>query len=400
MRAVRSLADFAQRQIRALQRTPGAPMPRPAQCQLVTKLAAYGVAAQAGVAQKDLLALVDGLPAARASSRLYLTKAERRSYTFYSRPRHERIELACTGIEIGVLLELTTSAVSATYKPQNDDPTAQEILWAGRDWEVLERLTAATLLGGKERSSPALLLHGAALFETGRVQPGIAEVREYMSQHADKWTMNFAGIGFYYLALEAKRTPAGTDAATLFQQAWQYNDSERMAALIEKATGTRPRKPPSAWLQRRFPVEYEYRAFDVPSPRLVSLCGSLEAMSNDQLLAVCLLATYRSNGPYADFLLRWRNYATHFHGYFAGLHVLTTSTERYPGREYHYEREAEVRALGLPFHLLHESDEAVIATVLPPGSPSIFLLDRTGTVVYQGELDSVEVWDVLASVSA
>jgi hypothetical protein len=397
---VGTLAEFAQRQIRALQHTPGAPMPRPAQCQLVTKVAAYGVAAHAGVALKDFLAVVDDVPAARASSRLYLTKAERRSYTFYSRLRHERIELVSSGIEIGVLLEPTTSAISATYQPRNNDPTAQEILWAGRDFSVLERLTAATLSNGRERGSPALLFHGAALCEAGRVKAGMSEIREYMGRYARDWTMNFAGIGFYYLALEAKRQPTGEDSAALFQKAWESDGSERMAALIEKATGVRPRKPPSAWLQRRFPVEYAYTSFDVPNPRQVALRAALDAMSNDQLLAVCLLATYRSNGPYADFLMRWRNYAAYFRDYFAGLHVLTTVRDRYPGREYHYAREAEVRALGVPFHLLHEHDAAVIGAILPRGSPSIFLLDRTGTVVYQGELDSVEVWDVLASVSA
>ena len=396
--AVGSLAEFAQRQIRALRRTPGAPMPRPAQCQLVTKIAGHGVAARAGVAQKDFLAVVDGLPAAQAPSRLHLTKAEQRSYSFYSRPRHEVIELTCTGIEIGVLLEPTTSAIRATYRPQNNDPTAQEILWAGRDWEVLERLTAETMAGGKQRDTPALLFHGAALYETGRPQPGISEIREYLEQHASKWTMNFTGIGLYYAALEAKGHDQ-PNAAALFQQAWEYNDSDRMAGLIEKATGARPKPPPSQWLQRRFAVDYAYTTFDVAEPQTVSLAAALDAMSNDQLLAVCLLANYRSNGPYADFLLRWRNYASYFRDFFAGLHVLTTRTERYPDREYHYEREAEVRALGHPFHLLHEHDEAVIRTILPPGSPAVFLVDRTGTVVYQGELDAVEVWDVLASVS-
>lgn len=392
-----ALSEFAQRQIRRLQRTPGAPMPRAAQCQLVTKIAAHGVAAQAGVAQKDFLALVDGAPAARAPSRLYLTKAEHRSYTFYSRPRHELLELSCTGIEIGVLLEPTTNAIRATYKPENNDPTAQEILWAGRDWDFLERLTAATMAGGKERETPALLFHGAALYETGRPAPGLAEIREYLTQHARKWTMNFTGVGFYYMALEAKKD-GSTNAAALFQQAWEYNDSETMAVRIEKVTGVRPKPPPSLWLQRRFP-DYAYRSFDEPSPRTIALSEALRPMTNDQLLCVCLLASYRSNGPYADFLLRWRNYATHFPAFFAGLHVLTTKTERYPDREYHYEREAEVRALGHPFHLLHEHDEGVVGTILPPGSPAIFLLDRTGTVVYQGHLDAVEVWDALASVS-
>jgi hypothetical protein len=393
------VADFAQSQIRALERTPGAPLPRPAQCQIVTRIAGHGVAARAGVARKDFLAAVDGQPAARVGSRLYLASAPQRSYTFYSRPRHERIELVVTGVDIGVRVEPTTPAVRASYKPEELDPSALEILWAGRDFEALERLTAGTMAGGRQRDTPALLFHGAALYETGRREPGLAEVREYLAQHARKWTLNFSGIARYYLALEARRRGNGAEAASALQSAWECSPSDRMAELIEKETGARPLRPPSRWLQRRFP-KYAYTSFEVDEPRVVSLAQALEAMHNDRLLAVCLLASYRSNGPYADFLMRWRNYATYLRDFFSGLHVLTSRRERHPGREYHYQREAEVRTLELPFHLLHEHDEAVTRAVVPPGSPAIFLLDRTGTVVYDGPLDSVDVWDALASVSA
>lgn len=393
------VSEFAQSQIKAIERTPGAPLPRPAHCQIVTRIASHGVAARAGVARKDFLAAVDGQPAARVDSRLYLASVPQRAYRFYSRSRHELIELLATGIEIGVLLEPTTPAVRASYKPGELDASALEILWAGRDFEALEQLTAKTLAGGRHRDSPALLFHGAALYESGRLEAGFAEVREYLVEHAQKWTMNFSGIARYYAAREARRRGNEPDAASSLSSAWEYHPSERMAELIERQTGARPRKPASRWLQRRFP-DYAYASFEVDEPRMVTLAGSLEAMHNDQLLAVCLLARYRSNGPYADFLMRWRNYATHLRDFFSGLHVLTSRKERHPGREYHYEREAEVRALELPFQLLHEHDEGVAAAVRPPGSPAIFLLDRTGTVVYEGGLDPVDVWDALASVSA
>lgn len=393
------VAEFALSQIKGLQRTPGAPMPRPAQCHIVKKIASHGVAAQAGVAQKDFLSAVDGQPAARLSPRLHTTRAEQRTYTFYSRPRHELIELLATGVEVGVLLEPTTPAIRATYVPTNPDPTALEILWAGRDWEALLDLSAKTLAAGKDRNDPALLFHGAALYEMGRPDAGAAEAGEFLTQYGPNWTMNFSGIARYYAGLEARRRGREQDAFQIWKTAFEYNSSERMAELIEKQAGERPVEPPSRWLQRSFP-EYAYPSFEVPESRMVTLAGALEPMTNDQLLAVCLLASYRSNGPYADFLLRWRNYATWLRDFFAGLHVLTNRKERYPGREYHYEREAEVRALGHPFHLLHEHDEGIVMQILPPGSPTIFLLDRTGTIVYEGQLDGVDVWDALASVSA
>lgn len=394
------IAAFAKSQIKALQRTPGAPMPRPAQCQIVTRIASHGVAAQAGVAQKDFLAEVDGQPASRAGSSLYKSAAEERRYCFYSRPRHERIELVTSGLDPGVELQPTTPAIRATYDPRNNDPTAQEILWENRDWEALEELTAKSLAVASARESPALLFHGVALWETGRQKSGMPEILEYLLKFSSNWTMNFGGVARYYAALHARSEGREEHAATLFQQAWDYNTSNRMAELIEKATRRRPEKPASLWLQRRFPVDYAYPTFEVEPSRTVSLSESLAAMTNDQLLCVCLLASYRSNGPYSSLLQRWRNYATYMGEFLAGLHVLTLDPQRHPNREFHYECEARVRAVGRPFHLLHEHDMGVVRVIEPNSSPRVFLLDRTGIVVYEGDLDSVDIWDALASVSA
>ena len=121
----------------------------------------------------------------------------------------------------------------------------------------------------------------------------------------------------------------------------------------------------------------------------------LAAMAPHQLLCVCLLANYRSNGPYYDFLNRYHNFATYFAPYLAGLHVITAEPKRYADRAAHYEREAEVRALPLPFELLLEEGE-VVSALMPTGSPFILLLDRQGTIVYEGELEGVEWWDTLA----
>lgn len=394
------IAEFALSQIKALQRTPGAPMPRPAQCQIATRIASHGIAAQAGVAHKDFLSEVDGQPASRAGSSLYRTVGEERRLAFYSRSRHERIELVTSGLDPGVELQLTTPAIRATYDPRNNDPTAQEILWENRDWEALEEVAAKSLAVASARESPALLFHGAALYETGRQKSGIAEILDYLLKYSQNWTMNFGGVARYYAALQARSEGRGEHAATLFQQAWEYNSSDRMADLLEKATKKRPEKPAAQWLQRRFPVDYTYTTFDVEPSQAVSLSGSLAAMTNDQLLCVCLLASYRSNGPYSSLLQRWRNYATYMGEFLAGLHVLTLDPKRHPNREFHYECEARVRAVGRPFHLLHEADMGVVGAIEPRSSPRVFLLDRTSTIVYEGDLDSVDVWDALASVSA
>jgi hypothetical protein len=119
-------------------------------------------------------------------------------------------------------------------------------------------------------------------------------------------------------------------------------------------------------------------------------------MAPHQLFCVCLLASYRSNGPYYDFLGRYHNFATHFGPFLAGMHAVTTEARRYPNRAYHYEREDEVRVLPLPFEVLLEQGE-VVRALNPSGSPFVLLLDRQGTIVYEGDLDVVDWWEALAA---
>jgi hypothetical protein len=52
----------------------------------------------------------------------------------------------------------------------------------------------------------------------------------------------------------------------------------------------------------------------------------------------------------------------------------------------HNAREDEVRALPVPFEVLLERGE-VVGALDPSGSPFVLLLDRQGTIVYEGPLD-------------
>jgi hypothetical protein len=132
---------------------------------------------------------------------------------------------------------------------------------------------------------------------------------------------------------------------------------------------------------------------------LVSLDSTLARLGPGQLLAVCLLASYRGNGPYDDFMRRYLHYATWFSRFLPGLHVVTMEKERYPDRPHYFEAEDEVRGASLPLELLLE-DGQLSATVRQTGSPFIVLLDRSRRVRYEGELASVDLWDTLAALSA
>jgi hypothetical protein len=390
--------EFIRAQVRELKRTPNVRLPRPAQCMIVTKLAPHSLAGHAGVAVKDLLVSLDGEPAASLSPQTYAHARDEHHWVFYSRPRHELVLLHATGIEPGVSLQLTTDAIKERYDPARSSPSELECLWEARDWAALEKLSQSTLAaGGKDRDTPALVFLGGALLETGR-REGAALVDQYMRTFAPHWTMNFAGIGCYYQALEMLARGEKEPGTRLLHAAFERNPCARLADALQKHTGTRPPLEEPRWLGRAFPVDYHLPRLEAPG-ETVSLDGTLAGLGPDQLLAVCLLASYRGNGPYNDFMLRYLHYARWFSRFLPGLHVVTREKARYPDRPHYFEAEDEVRGASLPMELLLEDGE-LSAAVRQTGSPFIMLLDRARRVRYEGELASVDLWNTLATVSA
>ena len=388
---------FIRGQVKALNRTPNVRLPKPSQCMIVTKLAPQSLAGHAGVSLKDLLVSLDGEPAASLSPRTWELRKDEHRWVFYSRSRHELVELVATGIEPGVALQLTTDAIKERYVPGRSSPTELEALWEARDWAALERLSSATLAArGKDRDTPALMFLGGALVETGRRVEGQALVDEYMKSFAPHWTMNFTGIGIYYQALETLARGQKEPGKRLLHKAFEYDRCPRLADALARHTGTRPPLEEPLWLGRPFPVDYHLPRLDAAGER-VSLDGTLSSLGPEQLLAVCLLASYRGNGPYNDFMSRYRHYATWFSRFLPGLHVVTMERERYPDRPHYFEAEDEVRAASLPMELLLEGGE-LSAAVGQRGSPFVVLVDRKRRVRYEGELASVELWDTLAAL--
>jgi hypothetical protein len=388
------LTAFIQGQIKSLACEPSGRVPRPAGCFVVEKVAKRCVAASAGIAPGDLLSLFDGSPATRESPQLHDHRGSKRLYSFYSKHRHEQVELATTGIAIGAELDYTAEAVHARFKPADPDLLALERLWELGDCAALLELSRATLAAKGNEGTPALLFEGVGLWESGEYQPGLGRIQQYVARYGRDWTMNFQAIGMHYFGLEALRTGHRDVGLAKLRDAFQYSPLESTADAIAEITGVRPPMKLPLWTGRAFPADYSLPTLE-GEKKTVSLGETLRAMAPHQLLGVCVLATYRSNGPYYELLGRWRNYATWFAPFLAGLHVITAEPNRYPDRSLHYEREDELRALPLPFELLIEQGE-VMTAVAARYSPFVVLLDADGTVVCEGELEPVELWDALA----
>jgi len=390
--------EFIREHIKDLKRTPNVRLPKPAQCMIVTQIAPRSLAGHAGIAAKDLLVSLDGEPAAGLLPQTYLYRSQEHRWVFYSRSRHELIELHATGIEPGVTLQLTTDAIKERYDPKKGSPSDLGALWESRDWAALEKLSQSTLSAyGNDRDTPALLFLGASLFERGQREKGRALVSEYQDRYAPHWTMNFNGIGYYYQALHLLERGERERGLSLLYTAFEHDRCLRLAEAVEKHTGERPALEEVLWLGKSFPASYRLPRLEAPGEE-VGLADALSTLGPGELFAVCLLATYRGNGPYNDFMMRYHNYSTWFAPFLKGLHVVTMEPERRADRAHYFRGEDAVREAGLPMELLLEAGE-VTDVIQQTGSPFVVLLDRDGRVRGEGELPSVDLWNTIAAVS-
>jgi hypothetical protein len=389
------LEAFIESHVKGLRRESAPSPPRPVTCLAVKRVAKACVAKRAGVVAGDLLAMVDRSPASRQSPKLYDDRTAKRLLSFYSRARRELVELETTGIEIGVELDHTAEGIRSRFKANNVDLKALERLWELGDCKALLELCRAALQQQAWQETPVLLFEGVGLWEAGQYAQGLERINGYLSRYGSNWTMNFAAIGIHYLGLELLRQGDKEAGLAKLQRGFDYFPTASTAEVIAEITGVKPPVGVPRWLGRAFPADYSLPTIE-GERKSVSLATALQAMAAQQLLCVCLLASYRSNGPYYDLLNRLHNFLTWFAPYLAGVHVLTTKAERYPDRPYHYAREDELRALPVAFEVLLE-DGAVVQALEPSGSPFVLLVRRDGTIACEGDLDTVDFWDALAS---
>lgn len=376
-------------------------------CLEVEDVAEGSTAWAAGVRPRDLLVAIDARPAALAGEAALQEFRRDRNLEFASLLREERIELVSDPFPVGVRLRPTVRAIHDRFDPRDPDPQQLKILWEVGAFEILLDLTGRVIRGGgggllarfarprpsQDRNTPLLVLKGAALFETGDQREGARLTSEYMEQYAHYWTQDFTAIGTFYQGRSALARGERRAAAAAFHEAFAAFPCERIAKAIEKLTGERPlqQKPRQG---RRFPCDYALPSLVAPG-RTVALTAALGALRQDQLLTVCLLATYRGNGPYSEFIEHYAALRRTTGGLLADLHVITMVPDRRPDRPHWYAAEDDARAAGLPLDVLLDGTGAVTMALDPHGSPDILMLGGDGTILHEGYPDELAIWTCL-----
>jgi hypothetical protein len=394
-------------------RRAGSPPSNPLECLEVDDVAPTSIAAKAGVKVGDLLVRIEDMPATRVDLDSMLATDDHYDYTFYSPSSASSLRLRASGAPIGMNLTPSTETIKEQFRTEPGDWGDLLTLWYRGAWDALERAAAPFVprgvLGGlrglfgkaPKRNTPALVMLGATLCETGRQKEGVKLIREYQDNYVRDWTMDFAGLASYYLGREAWELGDQDTALQLFEEACADNYCDRIADGIEELTGERPVAADESSLEgQEFPLDYDLP--DDRGKRRISLASSLSAMNDRQLLVVCLLGDYRTNGPYFGLMRSYHRWAVHFPAHFAPMHVITENAKLGSSHseaiEHWLGAEKAARQAGIPLFVLDDADGLVGGAIDPPGSPHALIVDRHGKVLFGGIFDEVDMWNCFAKV--
>ena len=390
--------------------------PRPATDRMfvVGRVASPSVAAALGVVPGWRI----WLPDSDAGSGLLdpdLPPADSRRYAVFPAGGQAPFVATTTAIPAGMQLLRSPQNIVANYDPLAPSGPALLDLWQQGRYAQLEHLTLLTLTGrGQDETAPngtlaqiltaqgprpldpeALVLYGAALYETERRTEGMRWMSEYATRHAGGSSAVYTAIPHLYRGLEALRQGRAEAAADLFLKAYWLGWLPRAESRYLEIRGA---SPPLTWVGRAFP---DYDLAEIPSGEQVNLSTVCSALPPGRFVAACVMGSHRANLDYDAVVRRF----TRFHlglgdrspvG-LAELHVVTVEPSRVRDHPEYHAAEDQARAAGLPIRVLQDPRAVVHRAVRPSTLPTVFLIDPKGICVHQGTLRSWELWNALAA---
>jgi len=362
--------------------------PKIPDCVTVMSIAPFSPAAGFGIRPGDLVSRINDRPAS-SGSRVALAGVTQ--CTIHSKARGDLEISAPNQIGLGVRVRRPATAIMREYK---GEPEAWIELWAQHEFELVRQLCGTKVKGlFKSKKTPAVVMHGAALYELGYRDEGIAIVTEYLQEQASLWGPEYGAVALLYVALH--QYAQGQDGLENLVRAYAAMPLPRIAAEIQRVTGQWPPKSNHRLLGREFPLQYELPRCGKAG--MTSLRGSIGQMRPGQMMLVCLMGHERTSSLYVDWMDRYCRYYDSFFPFVAGMHVITDHAQA-QGRETALDGDAAFS--NTPWELLSDRQGKVGDAVGVFGVPVLFAVDRGGIVRWQGPpATCADVWEALVEVA-
>lgn len=370
-------------------------------CVEVVEVAPRCPAQACGVEPGHLIVSINGRPVGAYQE----WPQEPRRFLVYDRADQSQTEFTLRPVDPGIRYELTPEAVISRFRPESHVPEELVRLWESGRFKELEQLSLKGLRHfGKSGlwdrivkrppvvDSPLTLLFGGALFEQGEVESGWQWIELYRDEFLTHWTLDYYAIVSFYEALLYHHENQMEAAIERLEQSYSEHPFDRTARLYQSWTGSAPPERPSM-VGQEFPLGFNLPV--VGGQNALVLYELAQALPEDKLLCFCLMASYRGNGPYNDFM-RWYRLNYPLLEQVVGEFIMVTmETHKREDRPHWFEEEDRLVAEGIPLRTLLD-DGALAEAVGQAAAPELYLVDRNGGVhVHHSHLGDTHLWTAL-----
>lgn len=230
-------------------------------------------------------------------------------------------------------------------------------------------------------------------------------VEAHFDSSGDSGMMSMFAAMAYTRSMLAENIDDPANAVRHIEHAIEMSpEIEILYRRLAHLTGSTATVPPSPYLGMKptydLPQHDPSRRF-IQSEGQVSLQEKLNKLNSGEFLLVCVMASYRTNGPYIEGFERAHIPLSRLRGIFRGVHVITSwdaATSRDLKRPI---MEPRLEKSGVDIRVLYDVDGTVDEQLSLISAPTNLVIDHRGVIVADGWLgDDKVLWDALASRNA
>lgn len=334
---------------------------------------------------------------------------EKTKYKFYSKESHNYIDIEIDPLPLGIVAEPSTKNILLNQK--NGDFTnwgVFRLLWKRREWDALYQAsktiyldnTAARIIRKVFKNyfeNAGMLYRGVAEYELGNEEYGIELISRFIDKHLYSYESYEHAIAFFYAAKWCELIGDEDDIEHWLSEADRSNN------------GTFERITQEVYLKglEPYPSRYHLHGEQFPANDLlvkldssdtVTIHNYLFDMNKGELLPICVMPSYRGNGPYNDALGCYASIYQYISNRLLPLKVILDTTELAKGEEWRCSNEEYIKENNIGIELLFDEDSVISKVLKLEFSPVFFILNQDGRIVYEGTLrHGFDYWEILGS---
>lgn len=378
---------------------------------LISEVAPNSPAYLIGMREGDYLISIDGKNVRNQTSLEELEPSEQHRYVIYSSKNQTLTQFSIDPVPLGIMIVPTSYQIVEQLHIWNFDSWDElRLLWERGDWDALLKASNRLSFDGLRSMilrlffknfgyTAAMVYKGAALFELGHEKIGIELINNIVSRNLDRYETQEHAIAFYYLAKWHALIDERNQSRKYLAEAEYYNSGD-FGKISEEArnAGIAPNTNRYDWLSKTFPTDYSLPI--VGCNEMITLSDSLNNMDNDQLLPVCVMPSYRGNGPYNSALLCYKKIFPYLDQKLLPIQIIADNITDDSSENWRYSEESELEKSNIPFNRLYDENLVVSSALKIRVSPVLYLLNNRAEVIYEGSLDnSYDYWKAFALTS-